>query len=306
MKKYALVFSGQGSERVGMFRELLKESKEINQVLEGFKEQLNIDLEEAVFTTDADVVTLNNQLLLLIYHHLMSDLVIEKIGFLPTYCMGHSFGQFSALASAKAVDFMEIGKFVKKRMEVINNPEIEVKASFKSIHGLTRENVEQLIANEGLAGEVEVALHNQKEQVVCAVTKKGEEQLELLSKEYKFMLKVIHVSRPYHTSFMEEYNEMLLPHVEEMKFLDSQVPVVTNYSREGISQKERLKEETKIQMVQPVFWVDSVMKVAEEVDSFVIIDPSDTQYKILRRITNKKIHNVNNIGMIKMIEKRGI
>jgi len=306
MKKYALVFSGQGSERVGMFRELLKESNQLNQVLELFKEQIDIDLEEAVATKDADVVAKNNQLLLCIYHHLMSDLVVEKVGVPPTYCMGHSFGQFSALASSKAVEFIHIGRLVKKRIDIINNPNIEVRATFKSIHGLTRENVEQFIVDEGLGKEVELALHNQKEQVVCAVTELGVESLEVLSEKYKYMIKEVNVSRPYHTSFMEEYNQMLLPHIEEMKFSDSQVPVVTNYSRKGISDKEMLKEETRIQMVKPVFWFDSVMKVAEEVDSFVIIDPSDTQFKILRRITNKKIHHVNNMGMVKMIEKRGL
>jgi len=306
MNKYALVFSGQGSERVGMFRELLKESNKLNQVLKLFKEQLNIDLEEAINTKDAEVVAKNNQLLLCIYHHLVSDLVVEKVGFAPTFCMGHSFGQFMALASSRAVEFMDVGRFVKRRIDIINDPNIEVKASFKSIHGLTKENVEQLITSEGLAKEVELALHNQKEQVVCAATKHGADRLEVLSEKYKYMIKEVNVSRPYHTSFMEEYNQILLPHIEEMEFSDPWIPVVTNYSKKGISDKVMLKEETKMQMVKPVFWVDSVMEVAKEVDSFVIIDPSDTQFKILRRITNKKIHNVNNMGIVKMIEKRGL
>ena len=306
MKKYALVFSGQGSERVGMFRELLKESKKIDSILELFKEQLNVDLKEAMTTKDSEVVAENNQLLLLIYHHLMSDLVVEKVGFSPTFCMGHSFGQFSALGSSKAVELIDIGGFVKKRVEIINDPHIELKASFKSIHGLTREGVEQLIRKENLEKDVEIALHNQKEQVVCAVTKLGVNRLEVLSEKYKYMLKEVNVSRPYHTSFMEEYNQMLLPYIEEMKFSNPQVPVVTNYSKKGISEGMMLKEETKIQMTKPVFWVDCVMEVAKEVDFFVIIDPSDTQFKILRRITHKKIHNVNNMGIIKMIEKRGL
>ena len=306
MKKYALVFSGQGSERVGMFRELLKESNQLNQILDLFRKQLNLDLQEAVTTKDADVVAKNNQLLLCIYHHIMSDLVVGKVGVPPTYCMGHSFGQFMALASSKAVELIDIAGFIKKRIDIIHNPNIEVKASFKSIHGLTKENVELLITEEGLEKEVELALHNQKEQVVCAVTEVGGERLEALSEKYKYILKEVNVSRPYHTSFMEEYNQRLLPHIEEMKFSNPWIPVVTNHSKKGISDKERLKEETRIQMVKPVFWFESVMNVAEEVDSFVIIDPSDTQFKILRRITNKKIHHVNNMGMVKMLEKRGL
>jgi len=59
-------------------------------------------------------------------------------------------------------------------------------------------------------------------------------------------------------------------------------------------------------MIKPVFWYDSVIDVEKEVDAFIIIDPSETQFKILRRITNKKLHNLNNLGAIKMIEKKGV
>jgi len=306
MNKYALVFSGQGSERVGMFNDMLKEPAALNQALEAIKNGLGIDLADAVTTKDAAVVAKNNQLLLSIYHNLMAKLIVEKIGYMPAYCMGHSFGQFSALASSGAVNFVDIVSFINTRTDIINSDNIEVKAMFKSIHGMTLEAFEQFRVDEGLAGEVELALHNQKEQVVCAATKNGTEKLEALSAKYSYMLKDVHVSRPYHTSFMEEYNELLLPYICSLKFSTPDCPVVLNYSKQAVTDSKLIQDETGIQMIKPVFWYDSILSVADKVDAFVIIDPGETQFKILRRITNKKIHNANNLGVVKMIEKRGV
>ena len=306
MKKYAYVFSGQESERVGMFNDLIKEPTELNNLLDTLKETHGIDVRDAVVSKDAAVVAQNNQILLSLYHHLMAKLLINKIGYLPSYCLGHSFGQFSALTGAGAVDFIEMAAFVNKRMEVINSCDIVVRATFKSIHGMTLESFENFLLEENLGEHVELALHNQKEQIVCAVTKTGEEKLTELTSKYNYVLKDVHVSRPYHTSFMEEYNQRLLPYIEKLNFLTPHCPVIVNNSKKAIADVEGLRAETKIQMIQPVFWYDCIKKIEDEVDAFIILDPSESQSKILRRITNKKIHNINNMGIVKLIEKKGV
>jgi len=306
VKKYALVFSGQASERVGMFNDMLKEPTELNQLLDTLNEELGINICDAVTTKDAAVVAQNNQILLSIYHHLVSRLVVDKIGYHPTFCMGHSFGQLSALASSKAVNFVDMVKFICKRMEVINSNDIAVRAHFKSIHGMTLEAFYEFQTAEGLAGQVELALHNQKEQIICAATKDGEEKLNSLSAKYSYVLKDVHVSRPYHTHFMEEYNQRLIPHINNIPFLSPEYPIILNHTTQATSDIKLLHEELMVQMTKPVFWYDSVINADKEVDAFVIIDPSETQSKILRRITNKKVHNLNNLGAIKMIEKKGV
>jgi len=306
MRKYALVFSGQGSERVGMFRDFLKDPTMLNPTLELLKEQLNLDLREAVETKDPTVVASFNQFLLCLYHYLMANLVIEKIGYLPNCALGHSFGQFSALAATKAVSFTDMIALVHKRTEIINSDEIEVKALFKSIHGMTWEEVGTFLRAEQIDTEVVPALQNQKEQVVCAATSKGAKQLESLAERYHYLLKDVPVSRPYHTSYMEEYNQQLQPFIEALPIASPLFPIVLNYSKKILSDPNAIKEEMKVQMTKPVYWYDSVLAVEPEVDAFVIIDPSETQAKILRRITNKKIHHVNQMGTLKMLEKKGV
>ena len=304
--KYAFVFSGQGSERVGMFTNLSKESGELEQMINQLKEQIGLDVSDIINSNDRDVIAANNQILLYIFHQLMSKLIVGKVGFHPTVCMGHSFGQFSAIANSGAVSFSDMAAFIRERHRIVNSPEIEVRALFKSIHGMTLDTFYSFQEKEGLKGSVELAIHNQKEQIVVAATKIGEEKLKELSAKYNFILKEIHVSRPYHTSFMYKYNRLLLPYINELNFSNPQFPILMNHSKQLIDDKTLLLEETKIQMVNPVFWYDSIEIVSNMVDAFVIVDPSETQLKIIKRVSNKKIYNVNNMGVLKMIDKRGL
>ena len=171
---------------------------------------------------------------------------------------------------------------------------------------MTWEDFGTFLQKEQLAGEIEPALHNQKEQVVCAATDKGAGELERLSEIYNYILKDVPVSRPYHTSYMEEYNQKLIPFIEALNIATPLYPIVLNYSKKGVTDPTAIREEMKIQMVKPVFWYDSILAIEQEVEAFAVIDPSETQLKILRRITNKKIHLVNTMGIIKMLEKKGV
>ena len=306
MMKYALVFSGQGSERVGMFNGFLNESNSLAQMIDLLRERIGLDISDFINSNDREVVAANNQILLYVYHQIASKMVTEKIGFSPVLCMGHSFGQFSALVNSGAVSFADMAEFIIERTKIINSPGIEVKAAFKSIHGMTIEAFNEFQEKEGLKGDVELALHNQKEQIVVAVTEDGKNKLNLLSNTYNYVIKEINVSRPYHTIFMTEYNVLLLPHIKKMSFSKPQYPMFMNHSKTSISDVLPLSGETEIQMTKPVFWYESIKKVSDMVDVFVIIDPSETQFKIIKRISDKKIYNVNNMGVIKMIEKRGL
>ncbi|MDR0288350.1 MAG: acyltransferase domain-containing protein [Clostridiales bacterium] len=305
MMKYVLVFSGQGSEHVGMFNSFLNESDDLEWTIEVFKERIGLDISNFINSNDREVVAMNNQILLYVYHQIVSKMLIEKIGFSPILCMGHSFGQFSALVNSGTVAFIDMAKFIVERTKIINSPDIEVKAVFKSIHGITIEAFNEFQEKEGLKGDVELALHNQKEQIVVAVTEDGKNKLNLLSNTYNYVIKAMNVSRPYHTIFMEEYNSLLLPYIKEMNFKNSQYPVFMNNSTRAINNGQLLLAETEIQMTKPVFWYESIEKVSDIIDAFFIIDPGETQFKIIKRISDKRIYNVNNMGVIKSIEKRG-
>ena len=304
MKKYALVFSGQGSERVGMFSGIDKDP--LIEILDELKSKYCIDMHDIVNTKDAALISTNNQVLLSLFHYLGAKAVVDTIGYLPTVMMGHSVGQFSAIANSGAVSFVDMVNFLTERTRIINAEHVELRAKFKSIHGMTKDDFESFIQHEKLETDIELALHNQKEQIVCGVTEAGECKLNALSSKYNFVLKDVNVSRPYHTSFMEEYNQMLLPHINALSPRKPLCPVLMNYSKEMTIDAEQMLAESREQMVKPVFWYESVMNAAEQVEAFVTIDPGETQHKIIKRITDKKIHNVSGMVAIKMIEKRGL
>ncbi|MDR0501491.1 MAG: acyltransferase domain-containing protein [Coriobacteriales bacterium] len=306
MIKYAVVFSGQGSERVGMLNDFIKESEMLKRTLSSLSAVVPDNIDKIIASSDSAVITKNNQILLLLFHKLMSDCIIEKIGYPPQLCMGHSFGQFSAIVRSGAVALSDMVTFVLARTKTINDPRIQVKAYFKSIHGITLEAFKTLYEEENLQGNIELALHNQAEQIVVAVTAEGELILKELAIKHNYMLKDINVSRPFHTHFMDEFNACLQPHIDALPFITANIPVLVNNSLALITNTEALKAESRIQMIVPVFWYESIIAASKQVDAFVIVDPSDTQFKIIKRIAHGKIHNVNNFGVLNMIEKRGL
>jgi [acyl-carrier-protein] S-malonyltransferase len=300
MNNYALIFSGQGSERVGMFKDLSKEPNWRGTV-NNIEAHLGIDIGRLISSGNLEVIANDNQVLLLLYHYLVSRPVIEKIGHAPALCMGHSLGQFSALVCSNAVSFIEMMDFIKKRSEVIHSPNIESNASLVSLHGISLDAFLRFQKIEALSGDVELALHNQEEQVVVAATKRGYEKLRALSSKYRFIQREANVSRPYHTCFMEAYNQALIPCVDALAFTTAECPVLMNYSKQPVSSEKLFYEETKIQMVKPVYWYESIVLAAEMVDTLVIVDPSETQLKITRKITTKKIHAIRNMSMVRRL-----
>lgn len=305
MKGYALVFSGQGSERVGLLSDFINES-EFENISTKLHSLLGIDIKNIAASRNQADIAGNNQMLLSVFHYLMAQQLIEQIGYMPKLCLGHSFGQFSAILNSGAVSFYDMVGLVYERMRIINNPNIEVCASLKSINGMKIDEFEDFLENENLGDDVELALHNQSEQIVCAVTEEGEKRLEALAGKYKYLVKEIHVSRPYHTSFMKEFNELFVPHVEQLKITTPICKVLLNNSKQTTNDESIFRDETKIQMVRPVHWYDSIKIAEESVDVFVIVDPGETQLKVIKRITEKRLYNVSGIAMAKMIGKKGL
>jgi [acyl-carrier-protein] S-malonyltransferase len=291
MTDYALIFSGQGSERPGMFNRFKKEPALLEETIQLLREQLGLDVREMIDARDPKTVSQHNQILLYLYHYLTSRLAIDKMGQPPKLCMGHSFGQFSALTCAQAVSFVDMGRFIGQRSSIVDSPDIEVRATFKSIHGMTLDDFLRFHADEGLGTEVEFALRNQEKQIVVAATEAGAERLRVLASSYRYILRDLNIARPYHTFFMDEYNDLLLPFIERLPFADTNCPVLMNYSQQLVREARLFLEETKVQMIRPVYWYETVKSAEDMVDVFVVVDPSDTQLKIISRITDKKIYN---------------
>ena len=307
---YAIVFSGQGTERVGMFIDILKQADRYNEFFARLEGRLGTSLYNVLRSTNLSVVTANNQILLSIFHHLTAGLVMEAIGRPPIMCLGHSFGQFSALANCGAVDFFDVADFVLTRQQIINNPQVVVTAAMKSVHGATHDNLIRLCRENELESDVAVALHNQADQIVCAVTSEGAVRLDELAASNAYVVKDVNVSRPYHTRFMVEYNRMLMPFIHALAIKPPRWPVLLNHSITPTLCPDKIRAEMAIQMVRPVYWYDSIMLASEQAELFVVIDPSNVQTKMLEKAlkqADKKsqvLHIANASGINRIKNRR--
>lgn len=301
---YAIVLSGQGSEKVGMFNSMLKDSQKAIRLLEQIEDLTHRDIKEIIGSNNPKEIMnpQNNQILIFLFHTVMSSLVMEEMGEAPSVILGHSLGQICSLGITGALKEDETLSFILKRTEIINDEDIEIKAKFKNVFGITRDELKKVIEQNELDEHLKIALHNQQTQIVVAADQIGEKELIRLIDTYRYVVKDMTVSRPYHTTFMKEYNSRLLPHILKLNMNDAKIPILHNYSKEYLTKAEDILDELKIQMVKCVNWYDSILKVDETVDKFIIMDPSGGQTKIISKISNKSLYNISNIRNIKVLK----
>lgn len=299
---YSIVLSGQGSEKIAMLKDVVSESSYARELIQEASELVKIDLFKVIESKNILDITdpRVNQILIFLFHNIYSKLTIEKIGSKPDFVMGHSLGQLCSYSVSNVVSTSDMLGFLKKRTDIINDDSIELKASFVNCFGISYESAKALIEENMLQEDVAIGLHNQELNNVLAVTPKGKEEIAKLSKIHKFIVQDLAVARPYHTFFMQEYNEKLLPIIESLAFHDTDIPVLLNNSCRIESLGEKIKEETRIQMVEPVFWYESLKQA--HCENYVVLDPMKSQCKILGKNVDGNILSVSNYMSLKALK----
>lgn len=292
--EYALILSGQGSERPGMLKDAIAEYEFAHDLVAEAQKYTGLDLFDIIKSNDLKKIAdpRVNQFIIFLFHNIYSRLVIEKLGQKPEFVAGHSVGQLCSYAVSGAVSVEDMLAFLKDRTDIINDSSIDLKASFYNCFGITYDDMNSIISEHGLQEEIEIGLHNQETNVVVAVTEKGREKLEELKETYKFLVKKLDVARPYHTHFMNEYNSKLLPVIQKMNFKNPDFPILLNNGCKLEYNGDVIKAETEIQMIKPVFWYKSLNAV--QCDNYIVLDPSKSQAKILSKIVKKNIVTVYN------------
>lgn len=299
---YSLVFSGQGSEKVGMLRDAICSYDYAADIVGKATELVGVDFFKVIASNERSVISDPhvNQILIFMFHNIYSKLIIEVMGAEPDFIMGHSVGQLCAYSVAGVLSLDDALQFLTRRTEIINDSSIQVEASFVNCFGLRYSVADMIIKENGLESEVKIALHNQEDNVVLAVTDSAREKITELSGQYKFITKDMIVARPYHSSFMGKFNEKLIPIIENLIFKDAKFPILMNNSCRLTTSAEEIKAETKIQMVEPVYWYKSLSNTY--CDNYIVLDPSIGQVKILRKIVNGKIFSIVNNASIKSLD----
>ncbi len=248
----AFTFPGQGSQRPGMGRPWVDhESWEL--VVEA-SEVAGRDVAHLMLDADAEELkdTRNAQLMTFVSSLMVLD-AVERLGIEPSYCAGHSLGEYTALAAVGALSFDEGVRLVCERAEAMHDAGLDNPGTMAAVLGLDDDQVE--VACRRADSEVWVANFNAPGQIVIAgspdgVARASDEARQLGAKR----VMPLQVAGAFHTPFMAGARERLRKAIAEAHPRDTDVPVVSNVDALAHDQGSEWSSLLSAQLTSPVRW----------------------------------------------------
>ncbi|TMW59487.1 hypothetical protein Poli38472_004556 [Pythium oligandrum] len=283
MLKRALVFPGQGSQRVGMAKDLLENWRVAGDVLEEASEAIQFNLHKLMTDGPQDELTQTQYAQPAILSHSIAVLrILEqekglRVDSSARFVLGHSLGEYSALVAANALPFAEAVKLVHFRGQAMQRAVpngVGAMAALMPVSPLDAEEICRSAAERAEAACQVANYNSSKQTVISGAAKAVQEAVEIAKTEKKVRRAVLlDVSAPFHCALMEPAARELEQHLLELttSIQKPTVPVVWNVEAQA-SEKDSagIQHVLVQQVVQPVLWSQSVDYCLEAgVDEFV-------------------------------------
>jgi len=305
MKLIAFVFPGQGSQYVGMGRELFENFGVAKQIFEEADDALHFSISALCFKGPEEALKLteNTQPAVLTTSIATLKVLQAEKGIAPQLTAGHSLGEYSALVASGALTFSEAVKMVRLRGKFMQEAVPVGEGAMAAVLGMEREQVERL-CEEISSGEVLTpANFNCPGQIVIAGHSKAVERaIERIKQEGKKAV-LLPVSAPFHSPLMKPAGERLKKALEEISVGDLKVPVVTNVEAEINTLKDRVKGLLVAQVSSPVRWEESMRKIIEKrIEQVLEIGPGKVLSGLMKRIDSRvETKNLEDLQTLKSI-----
>lgn len=286
MGKTAIIFPGQGAQKVGMAQDLYQQDTKATEILDAAQDAAGFDLLETMFTDEEGKLgeTENTQPALLTH----SIALLNALGDVDAdYTMGHSLGEYSSLVAAKVLAFEDAVKIVHKRGELMAQAFPSGVGSMAAVLGLDYDDVAKICEDLSEEGSIiEPANINSPGQVVVSGHKTA---IDRIVKEGKSLgakrVLPLKVSGPFHSSMMQVIEKDFEDYINQFEWHDAEIPVVQNYHAQAETDAEVIKQNMVKQLYSPVQFIQSTEYLIEQgVDHFIEIGPGKVLSGLIKKI----------------------
>ncbi len=299
MAKIAYIFPGQGSQAVGMGKDLFDNFAAAREVFEAADETLGFSLSEMCFSGDeADLQLTANTQPAILTASVAAFRAVESEGLpKPDFVAGHSLGEYSALVVAGVIDFSAAVRTVRKRGTYMQDAVSVGVGAMAAILGLDVATVEAGCAEAAQGQVCSPANINSPSQIVIAGNSQAVDRAcEILKKEGAKRAIKLNVSAPFHCALMVPAQERLAADLAGLEYGDFAFPILHNVDADVNNDASAVCDRLTRQVSSPVRWLQTIENmVGSGVEKFVEIGPGKVLTGLVRQINKEVVYaNIEN------------
>lgn len=265
MLAIAFLFAGQGSQTVGMGRDLIASCEDCRATFAAADRALGISLSKIMLEGPEEelrrtAITQPAVLTLSVAHarHLISN------GIQPDWLAGHSLGQYSALVIARALDFQDAVRLVAERGRLMQETVPEGQGAMMAIIGLERERVYAACREARGEGVVNVATHNSPEQTVISGEQKAVLAAAARCEEEDGIAVPLRVSAPFHCDLLRPMVPVFAKLVNALPMRDPIYPVIDNVTAQPLGDAASVRQSLCDQITSPVLFDETLQYLVKQ------------------------------------------
>lgn len=285
MIKKAFIFPGQGSQYVGMAKDLCEKTAEAKEMIRTADDLLGVNLSYIMFNGPEEELKQTQFTQPAIFlHSVILASIIRTID--ADAAAGHSLGEYSAYVASGTIQFHEAIKLVRARGVAMQEAGEQNEGTMAAIIGLEPDKVEILCAEASASGIVQCANFNSPGQIVISGSIEGvKKAMELCKSAGAKMVKELVVSAAFHSPLMLSAKEKFDSVLDSTNFYKSKFPVYTNVTAKPVDTITEIKTMLYEQITAPVRWEETIRNMINDgIEEFYEIGPGNVLQGLVKRI----------------------
>ncbi len=285
MSKKAFLFPGQGLQYVGMAKDIFENSVEAKEMIKTADEALGINLSYVMFNGPEEQLKQTEFTQPAIFlHSVVLASIIRTISVVAA--AGHSLGEYSALVSARAIQFYDAVKLVRARGKAMQQAGVDNPGTMAAVIGLSPEKVAECCNEASSVGIVQCANFNSPGQIVISGSVTGvKKAMEICKTNGAKIVKELVVSGAFHSQLMAPAQKSLLEVLEKTYIYSGRFPVYANVTALPVINPEEIKRLLLDQLTSPVRWEETILNMIKDgIDEFYEVGPGKVLQGLVKRI----------------------